>query len=51
MNEDEEQQLKQRWDQIFNVNNVDSTIRITYTGSLPGERFNGHVSAKYQFSI
>lgn len=44
MNDDEEQQLKSRWNQIFNVNDVDSTIRITYTGSLPGETFNGHVS-------
>lgn len=47
MNDDEEQQLKPRWDQIFNANDVDSTIRITYTESLPGEKFNGHVSVKY----
>lgn len=47
MNDDEEQHLKSRWDQIFNVNDVGSTIRITYTESLPGETFDGHVSIKY----
>lgn len=47
MNDDEEQQLIPKWDQIFNVKDVDSTIWIIYIESLPGESFNGHVSVKY----